>query len=167
MFVAATLYSDSGSCAVNIRNMSLQGALIEGAVLPQQNAAVRLRRGSLEAVAKIVWQAGRKAGVAFCATVHIADWISRNPDCHQARVDEIVRGIRTGSDHPAAGALAPGLHANPSVAAELTALKAELMTLESGLTGDVIMVATHPEIQLIDVALQRVERILKGINAAG
>lgn len=166
MFVAATLYSDAGSCPVNVRNMSLSGALVEGAVLPELDAPVTLRRGSLEARARIVWRVGRKAGVAFSATIHIADWMSRNPDCHQARVDDMVRGIRSDSSRPGPIQGAPHSASSDSMLeAELRALRLELMTLENGLTGDVIVVATHPEIQLLDVALQRVERMLKG--AAG
>jgi hypothetical protein len=165
MFVAATLYSDTGSCPIHVRNMSLQGALIEGAVLPELDTPVTLRRGSLQATATIVWKAGRKAGIVFGATVHIADWMSRNPECHQARVDELVRGIRSGTS-PSQQDLGAPLSAslNALLESELRALRLELLTLENGLTGDVIVVATHPEIQLLDVALQRVERLLKSAN---
>lgn len=167
MFVAATLYSDAGSCPVNVRNMSLSGALVEGAVLPELDTPVTLRRGSLEASARIVWQVGRKAGVAFSGSVYVAEWMARNPDCHQARVDDIVRDVRSGmarsepvQDLPTRGSQ------NASLEAELIALRLELMTLEHGLTGDVVVVATHPEIQLLDIALQRVERMLKGANGS-
>lgn len=163
MFVAATLYSGAGSCPVNVRNMSLSGALIEGAVLPDLDEPVTLRRGSLEAQARIVWRVDRKAGVAFSATVHIADWLSRKADSHQARVDDMVRGIRSGSDQPEPALSAPRpASINATAHAELAALKADLMKLENGLTNDVILVATHPEIQLLDIALQRVDRLLKG-----
>lgn len=165
MFVAATLYSDKGSCPVHIRNMSLQGALIEGAALPALDAPVTLRRGGLAASARIVWLAGRKAGVAFCATVYIADWMSRNGDSHQARVDDVVRDIRSdrGRPDPAPGSSSP-TSVNALLNAELTALRAELIAMENELTGDVVVVATHPEIQLLDVALQRVERMLKSTS---
>lgn len=165
MFVAATLYFDSGSCPVNVRNMSLSGALVEGSGLPELETPVTLRRGSLEAGARIVWRAGRKAGVSFSTTIHIADWMSRNPNSQQARIDDIVRDIRSGK--PAAGSGGhPVSPDNALLGAELRALRAELSALEKGLTGDVIVVATHPEIQLLDVALQRVDRMLKGVTSS-
>ena len=166
MFVAATLYADAGSCPVNVRNMSLVGALIEGAVLPEPDMAVTLRRGSLEAKARIVWRAGRKAGIAFGASIHIADWMSRNPDSAQAQVDDLVRGFRSsGGSVPRPVPAAPcRASANATFEMDLRALRLELMDLENGLTGDVVVVATHPEIQLLDVALQRIERML---NRAG
>lgn len=167
MFVAATLYSDIGSCPVHIRNMSLQGALIEGSALPELDAPVTLRRGDLAASARIVWLAGRKAGVAFCATVYIADWMSRNGDSHQARVDDIVRDIRSERGRPDPAPGSPNTTpVNTLLNAELTALRAELIAMESGLTGDIVVVATHPEIQLLDVALQRVERMLRSTSCS-
>ena len=162
MFVAATLYSAAGSCPIHIRNMSLTGALIEGSILPDQSMEVTLRRGSLEAAARIVWRAGRKAGIAFCCAVQVAGWMSRTPPSHQAKVDEIVRGIR-GTCHVPASADAHMLSSHGSLLeTELLGLKAELIQLETGLTGDPAVVAAHPEIQLLDIALQRVERLLAG-----
>ena len=38
------------------------------------------------------------------------------------------------------------------------------MQLGNGLTADVVLVATHPEIQLLDIALQRIERIMAVID---
>jgi hypothetical protein len=47
---------------------------------------------------------------------------------------------------------------------ELSALRSELTKLGEGLVGDIILVATHPELQLLDVALQRVDRIAAGLT---
>lgn len=160
MFVAATLYSDAGSCPIHIRNMSLTGALIEGSVLPEPYHSVTLRRGSLEAAAKIVWRADRKAGIAFCGAIQVADWMSRTPPSHQAKIDEIVRGIRGSGSSP--NDSDPPRPSGSSLEAELLGLKAELVQLETGLTSDLAVVAAHPEIQLLDIALQRVARLLAG-----
>ena len=160
MFVAATLYSAAGSCPIHIRNMSLTGALVEGSVLPDQGM-VTIRRGSLEAEAKIVWKVNRKAGIAFSGSMQVADWMSRTPPSHQAKVDEMMRGIRA-----SAGESCPPDMPPPGFSAletELRALKAELIQLETGLTEDAAVVAAHPEIQLLDIALQRVERLLAGL----
>jgi hypothetical protein len=162
MFVAATLSWDAGSSPIHIRNMSQTGALIEGASVPALETVVTLRRGSLKVSAKIVWLAGRKAGVAFLEAINVPDWMSRTPPTHQARVDEMVRAVRgQGSDQAPAGA-SLSVSPAPSLLAELRALKAELSQLEKGLCSDMAVVAAHPEIQLIDLALQRVDRLLAG-----
>ena len=44
-------------------------------------------------------------------------------------------------------------------------LRAELAQLESALTEDTALVAAHPEIQTIDISLQRVDRVLKRLRA--
>ena len=161
MFVAALLIAPTGSGPVQIRNMSRGGALIEGAMLPDRDASVTLRRGSLEMAATIMWKSGRKAGLAFKGAVEVAAWMTRNQPSHQALVDEIVRGVRKGSvpPAPASGIVEPSRHA-VSPEAELSALKDELTRLEKGLTNDPVLVAAHPEIQLLDIALQRVGRLL-------
>lgn len=165
MFVAATLYSGSGSCPVQIRNMSLSGALIDGSVLPERGVSATLRRGSMSASSRIVWRAGRKAGIAFEAAVQVADWMSRNPPSHQARVDEIVRGIRAErGPQQSILDLADPAPDQSSFEAELLALKDELAQLEHGLTEDLAVVAAHPEVQLLDIALKRVGRLLDGIK---
>jgi hypothetical protein len=159
MFVAATLYCAAGSCPVHIRNMSPSGALVEGAALPEQDAAVTLRRGSLRVEATVMWKSNRRAGIAFGGAVRVADWMSRNPPSHQAQVDEMVRGIRAGGS---VADPAPPMSMSPSLEDELRALKAELVQLETGLTRDMAVVAAHPEMQLLDIALQRVEGLLNG-----
>jgi hypothetical protein len=165
LFVAATLYAAGSPSPVHIRNMSPSGALIEGAVLPEQDMAATLRRGCLEAAARIVWKAGRKAGICFSSTLHVADWMSRIVPSHQDHVDEAVRSIRAGQEvEPSHGADRPPALAGPGLEAELRALKGDLAELENGLTADAAVAAGHPEIQLLDVALQRIERMLAGMR---
>jgi hypothetical protein len=50
---------------VILRNLSSQGALIEGAQLPREGAATTFRRNELTVSGTIVWVEGRYAGVAF------------------------------------------------------------------------------------------------------
>jgi hypothetical protein len=167
MFVAATLVSSAGSGPVHIRNMSNDGALIEAAALPPVESHVTLRRGSLEVAGRIVWQAERRAGLAFSGAVRVADWMSRNPPVHQSKVDEIVRGIRSGKDDaPVRGAPA-SVPSDSTFESELRALKDELRRVEDGLCGSIQIVADHPEIQLLDVARQRIERLLARLEERG
>lgn len=165
LFLAASLHSKAGSRPVHVRNISSNGALIEGAIVPDQGDRVILRRGSLEASADIVWKTGRKAGIAFSSTIHVSDWMARQPSGHQGRVDDMIQAIRSGAGDWRGGTderkpKSPEL----SLEAELQALKSTLAELEKGLIGDVIVVATHPEIQLLDIALQAVDRILRTVR---
>lgn len=163
LFLAASLHSTAGSCPVHVRNISASGALIEGAIVPNKGDRLILKRGSLEASADVVWKVGRKAGISFHSVIIVSDWMGRQPSAHQGRVDAMVQAIRSGARDGAGGAGDPqaAAAAQPSVEAELEELGRTLTALEQGLLGDVILFATHPEIQLIDVARQAVERMLR------
>ena len=50
---------------VTLRNLSSQGALIEGAQLPRDGTVVVFRRSDLALRSEIVWTEGRFAGVRF------------------------------------------------------------------------------------------------------
>lgn len=51
--------------AVILRNLSSEGALIEGSELPAEGARTTFRRKELTVTGRIVWVEGRYAGVAF------------------------------------------------------------------------------------------------------
>lgn len=50
---------------VVLRNLSSEGALIEGADLPPEGATTKFRRNDLTVEGLIVWVEGRFAGIAF------------------------------------------------------------------------------------------------------
>jgi hypothetical protein len=159
LFLGAVLYSKARSCPVHVRDISPTGALIEGSIVPDVGEELVLRRAKLEASARIVWKVDRKAGIAFTSMIHVAEWMAKQASTHQGHVDQIIQNIRSGS------AICPGEaggRPQPSLSmieVELEALKKNLTELEHGLIGDVVLIATHPEIQLLDVALQSVERM--------
>ena len=159
LFVAASLLSDAGSAPVNIRNMSQTGALIDSPVIPEVGSAVVLKRGSLQIAGRVAWKAEQKGGVAFCSATCVSDWMSRKAGSGQERVDRIVSDFKAGG--PACG-LAAGADATNgnSFVTELQALRTELTQLGNSLIGDVILIATHPEIQTIDISLQRIDRMI-------
>lgn len=165
LFLAASVHSKAGSCPVHVRNISASGALIEGSIVPNQGDRLILKRGSLQASASIVWKAGRKAGIAFSSVIPVADWMARQPSAHQGRVDEMIQVIRSGGGNWADGAGELKENASErSLETELRALRGTLTELETGLLGDVILIATHPEIQLLDIALQAVDRMLDAVR---
>jgi hypothetical protein len=159
LFVVATLASDAGSTPVHIRNMSPSGALVEAAVLPGLGERISLRRGELQAIGQVAWRAGRRAGVRLDDIVHVSDWLKRQGSAEQERVDAVVAGFRAQDPTPM-----PLNKCPVSIEAEMLLLRSELAALESALVADMIVVATHPEIQTLDIALQRVDRILKRLR---
>ena len=159
-FVAATIYSDEDAIPVRIRNMSPSGVLTEGADLPEPGTPVTLKRGCLQASGEVAWKADQKAGIAFSATVHVASWMSRLPSSHQERVDAIVSDFKGGKRADGHGQAAVTPSGIRSLEADLLALRTGLAQLGDSLVNDVILVATHPEIQILDVSVQRIDRMI-------
>ena len=51
--------------AVKLRNLSSEGALIEGKELPAEGVEVLFRRNEIGVASRIAWVRGNQAGVAF------------------------------------------------------------------------------------------------------
>lgn len=165
LFVAATLYADAGSAPVNIRNMSRSGALIEGGLLPDVGERITLKRGELQVTGWVAWRVDRRAGLRLDAAVHAPDWMSRKGSAGQQRVDTMLSVVRGGS--PAGVATTSEIVGPVSALVELSQLRGELQALETALLKDVVTVATHPEIQTIDISIQRIDRLLRSLRAEG
>ena len=164
LFVAATLYADSASAPVHIRNMSPTGALIEAGELPDVGTGISLSRGHLHATGQIAWRAGRRAGVRFDTMVTVPDWMARQVSAAQQRVDALLAIIKADARAVAAPA---GPTVPASIEAELGVLRTELAQLETALSRDAMVVATHPEIQTIDISIQRIDRVLAALRGDG
>ena len=65
MLLAATVWYGGVPVPVKLRNLSEQGALIEGEPLPPENAETYFERKDLRLKSRVVWVHGRYAGVAF------------------------------------------------------------------------------------------------------
>lgn len=165
LFVAATLYSEAGSVPVRVRNMSPSGALIESAAIPEPGMKAILRRGSLHAAGRIAWKLAGKGGVAFETAIYVTDWMSRLPSTPQQRIDQIVSEYKSNGQTALDTVVDDTASAGTSsIEEELSALRAELDDLERGLVGDPILVATHPEIQTLDISRKRIDRIIKRLG---
>ena len=167
LFVAATLHSDVESVVVHIRNMSPSGALIESSAIPEPGIRVILKRGSLHCVGKVAWKVGCKGGIAFETTTFVADWMSRHPSKQQQRADEIVSNFKMDGRSGTCSAVDSKTTSRVgSIEAELMMLHSDLAELEASLVSDAILVATHPEIQTLDISLQRIDRLVTNIRLA-
>jgi hypothetical protein len=168
LFVIATLCWGEGSTPVHVRNMSGKGAQVEGAVLPTNGSPVVLKRGSLKVGGRVAWAAERKAGLAFESTVNVIDWMARQANARQDQIDEIVSALKSAAEHQEPPVARPISSGNPAmVESELAMLRSDLAQLGNALAADVILVATHPEIQLLDIAQQRIERIMTAFDQIG
>jgi len=65
VLLAAALEVAGRQVAVNLRNLSEQGALIEGDSLPPEGSTTFFERKELRVPGRIVWVQGRYAGIAF------------------------------------------------------------------------------------------------------
>lgn len=53
------------SLDVKLRNLSEEGALIEGERLPVEGSEVYFRKGDIAVKGRVAWSAGKRAGIAF------------------------------------------------------------------------------------------------------
>lgn len=65
VLLAAALDTGSGTTEVKLRNLSAEGALVEGDNLPIEGTEVLFRRNDLAERGTIVWVHRKHAGVAF------------------------------------------------------------------------------------------------------
>ena len=161
---------------VHIRNLSASGALVEGHALPDAGTAVSIRRAKLEVGGIVAWKSANQAGIAFHRAIFVPSWLPGTSASRQCAIDSFVFDSKAGprggtrqpeTPDPPAGAVPAAPGAAAQALAELAALKTELIALGEALCGDVILVATHPEIQAIDIAIQRVDRLLALARAPG
>ena len=65
VLLTASLETRGGAIQVKLRNLSAEGALVEGEGLPIEGSEVLFRRNELVENGHIVWVTGSHAGVAF------------------------------------------------------------------------------------------------------
>ena len=65
VLLAASIEVSGASLAVKLRNLSTEGALVEGADLPVEGSEVLFRRNELSVKSRVAWVHGKQAGVAF------------------------------------------------------------------------------------------------------
>lgn len=65
VLLAASIEVSGASLAVKLRNLSTEGALVEGDDLPIEGSEVLFRRNELTVNSRVAWVHGKHAGVAF------------------------------------------------------------------------------------------------------
>jgi hypothetical protein len=79
VLLAATVEVAGEPIAVKLRNLSEEGALIEGDRLPLEGSSTWFERNDLRLRSRIVWVQGRYAGVAFDERLNRKDVLRNVP----------------------------------------------------------------------------------------
>jgi len=65
VLLAASIEVSGAAMPVKLRNLSTEGALVEGKGLPIEGTEVLFHRNDLSVVSRVAWVDGKQAGVAF------------------------------------------------------------------------------------------------------
>ena len=79
VLLAASIEAFGKLIPVKLRNLSTEGALIEGKNLPLEGAKVVFRRNELSVESHVAWVLGDQAGVAFARTIPPEDVLRNIP----------------------------------------------------------------------------------------
>lgn len=166
LFLAAVLRSGSEQVPVKVRNMSLNGAMIETPVIPVIGSDVQLVRGSLSALGKVIWSSGERCGLRFDREIVIKQWLAPPSKVHQQRVDEIVSLVK-------AGAIPSTLSGHDKVESSggselidgLKDVVKLLEDLEDDLSSSQESLARHgPKLQNLDIAMQMIRSVVRELS---
>jgi hypothetical protein len=92
--------------------------------------------------------------------------MARQPPSHQARVDAIVSEFKTGRPGGGHGQSAESPAGVESLEIQLLELRADLAKLGGKLVDDLALIAAHPEIQMLDISVQRIDRMIGQLRDA-
>jgi hypothetical protein len=79
VLLAASVEQSGHVVTVKLRNLSSEGALIEGEGLPIEGSQVLFRRNDLAVPSLVAWVHGRQAGIAFAAPLRAQDVLRNIP----------------------------------------------------------------------------------------
>lgn len=65
VLLTAIVEASGRTSDVKLRNLSAEGALIEGDSLPAEGASISFHRAELSVTGKVVWVTGKRAGIQF------------------------------------------------------------------------------------------------------
>ena len=90
VLLAASVEVDGVVMPVKLRNLSEEGALIEGESLPPEGTTTFFERNDLRLKSRVVWVEGRYAGVAFARSLK-SEEVLRNVPKPRLRIDPDFR----------------------------------------------------------------------------
>ncbi len=90
VLMTATLELSGTSLPVKLRNLSAEGALVEGEKLPVEGAAILFRKGDLSVQGHVAWAGTRHAGISFVRKLN-PDQLLRHIPAPRPRVEPDFR----------------------------------------------------------------------------
>ena len=159
LFVMAALHAEMHGGPVKLRNISANGALIEGDSLPGRGSRIELRKGSLCAPGAVVWRNENRAGLSFASHTEVAQWL---PSAQaQKSVDQTFQRLKA-AQHVAVretAKVAP-LHASFVSAEDMERAAAALDDLADALAlDDRVVFAFASKLQSLDIAAQLLRKV--------
>jgi hypothetical protein len=121
VFLAATIEIAGVPEAVKLRNLSEEGALIEGDRLPLEGTTTFFHRNDLRLKSRVVWVQGRFAGVAFA---------------RQLKAEEVLRAVPKPRQQIPGDFRRPGLACRPLTADERRMVESWMVASPLGSVGD-------------------------------
>jgi hypothetical protein len=156
MFVLASMTAETVSGPVKIRNMSPDGALIEGAALPRLGEHLSIGRGELAATGRVIWCEGGKAGLRFDHHLDVAAWLPAGGP--QQQVDQAFCAIKNGLSNVVRLPVAP-VGTSPVAKSDLVDAALAIEALADILADDAGVIASHStRLQVLDIAAQLLRR---------
>lgn len=177
LFLSATAEAAGVSAPVRIRNLSEDGAMIDGPALPEVGSTFLLRRLDVAVEARVIWNEGGRCGVKFAAVITIDDWVAgavtaRTGSLGQTRVDAIQAAIRSGQALPVGAGFDPPVAQTVDdlparIVAELALVREMLEDVADDLTEDLEVLTRHAEaLQNFDVATQIIQHLGEVLGSA-
>ena len=99
VLMSASLELSGTSLPVKLRNLSAEGALVEGERLPVEGASILFRKGDLGVAGTVAWVKGSQAGVNFGQKLN-PEQLLRHVPVPRPRVASSFRrpGLKTSSE---------------------------------------------------------------------
>ena len=121
VFLAATVEVAGVPQPVKLRNLSEEGALIEGEHLPLEGTTTFFQRNDLRLKSRVIWVLGTYAGVAFARPL---------------RSDEVLRNVPQPRQRQDADFRRPGLACRPLSSYERRMLESWMTASPAGSPGE-------------------------------
>jgi len=121
VYLAASVEIAGAPQAVKLRNLSEEGALIEGERLPLEGTTTFFERNELRLKSRVIWVQGRYAGIAFARTLRQEEVLRHVPQPRQKIQGDFRR---------------PGLACRPLTDHERKMIEKWMVTSPQGALGD-------------------------------
>lgn len=101
VLMSASVECGGSPIPVTLRNLSSEGALVEGKSLPEVGAVVLFRKNELALPGRVVWHSGAKAGIAFASELAREEVLRHVPTPQpRAKLDFRRPGLRNAALTP-------------------------------------------------------------------